>query len=200
MFLCVLGFDVLVFGIWLSTSFVQSKLHWSLSQRPKAKGQELSCYNLSLEESMRRLIRICMFIPFMVLSVFPQSSSTASKSYPAPKFDINSIDKSVNPCDDFYQFACGVWLKNNPIPPDYTDWVSFTEVQEHNYTVLRDILEKTSANDPKRNPTAQKIGDFYFSCMDEQAANKKGYTPLKAEFDRITAVKDKTQMLELMAH
>ena len=123
-----------------------------------------------------------------------------TKQYPAPKFDIANIDKSVDPCSDFYRFACGNWLKNNPIPPDYTDWVSFSEVQEHNYAVLRDILEKAGADDPKRSPSVQKIGDFYSSCMDEKTANKKGFTPIKPELDRIAAVKDKVQMVEVMAH
>ncbi len=117
-----------------------------------------------------------------------------------PRFDINNIDKSVNPCVDFYQFACAGWLRKNPIPPDYTDWVSFNEVQEHNYTVMKSILEKASANDPKRSAVQQKIGDFYSACMDEKAANKNGYLPLKPEFDRIAVVKDKTEMMEVIAH
>ena len=140
-------------------------------------------------------------------AVFYQTSAVVGKDvgntagqYPAPKFDIANLDKSIDPCVDFYQFACGNWIKNNPIPPDYTDWVSFTEVQEHNYVVLRDILEKASANGSGRSPNVQKIGDFYSACMDERDANKKGYTPLKPELDRVAAVNDKTQMLEVMAH
>ncbi|HZS27128.1 MAG TPA: M13 family metallopeptidase [Candidatus Angelobacter sp.] len=124
----------------------------------------------------------------------------AAEEHVAPKFDIANIDKTVDPCVDFYQFACGNWLKNNPIPGDQTTWLSFNEVYEHNLVVLRQILEKASANDPKRSPVMQKIGDFYSSCMDENAANKAGATPLKPEFDRIAAIKDKTQMIEVIAH
>jgi endothelin-converting enzyme/putative endopeptidase len=119
---------------------------------------------------------------------------------PAPKFDIGNIDRSLDPCVDFYQYACSNWIKSNPIPSDYTDWISFTEVEEHNNAVLRRILEKASVNDPKRSPSLQKIGDFYASCMDEEAANKKRYTPLQPELDKIAAVKDKAQMIEVMAH
>jgi len=119
---------------------------------------------------------------------------------PAPKFEIANIDKSVDPCADFYQYACGNWIKNNPIPGDQPTWISFNEVYEHNLVVLRQILEKASANDPNRGPVLQKIGDFYAACMDEAAANKAGYAPLKPELDRIAAVKDKTQMIEVMSH
>ncbi|MGC2698199.1 MAG: M13 family metallopeptidase [Candidatus Angelobacter sp.] len=135
----------------------------------------------------------------------PAANSAAAKGgsaeeHPAPKFDIANIDKTVDPCVDFYQYACGNWMKNNPIPGDQPEWVSFAEVYEHNLTVLRQILEKASANDPARDPIRKKIGDFYAACMDENVANKSGPAPLKPELDRIAAIKDKTQMIELMAH
>src|SRR5437588_5711942 len=137
--------------------------------------------------------------------VTPPANPAAKKnverpaSVPAPKFDIANIDKSVDPCMDFYQFACGNWMKKNPIPPDYPVWVSFNEVYEYNLAVLHGILEKAGANDPKRSPVLQKIGDYYASCMDEAAINRKGDSPLKPEFDRIAAIKDKQQMLQVMA-
>jgi putative endopeptidase len=130
----------------------------------------------------------------------PEPSTAAGPEHPAPKFEISNLDKSVDPCVDFYQFACGNWMKNNPIPGDQPSWESFSEVYEHNLVILRQILDKYSANDPKRTPVQQKIGDFYAACMDEATVNKAGYTPLKSELDRIAAVKDKTQMMEVMAH
>jgi predicted metalloendopeptidase len=128
------------------------------------------------------------------------AAASAAPEHPAPKFDIANIDKTVDPCVDFYQYACGNWMKNNPIPGDQPIWLSFVEVYEHNLLVLRQILEKAAANDPRRSAVTQKIGDFYASCMDEAAVNKAGAAPLKPELDRIAAIKDKTQMLEVMAH
>lgn len=125
--------------------------------------------------------------------------TSASKQYPAPKFDISYIDKSVDPCTDFYQFACGNWMKKNPIPPDYPDWVSFSEVYEHNLGILHRILEKASVNDPGRSPVMQKIGDFYASCMDEKKVNSLGAQPIQPELKRIASLKNKEEMMELIA-
>ncbi len=144
------------------------------------------------------LIRLCGIA--LLSSSVMSGQAKAPEDRPAPRFDVSSIDKSIDPCVDFYQFACNNWIKNNPMPADYTDWISFTEVEEHNNAVLRKILDKASVNDPKRSAVLQKVGDFYAACMDEEAANKKRSTPLKPEFDRIAAVKDKTQMIEVMAH
>ena len=127
-------------------------------------------------------------------------AKTAEKPAPEPRFDIANIDKTLDPCKDFYAFACNKWMKNNPIPSDYPSWVSFNEVYEYNLGVLRRVLDKHSANDPKRTDVQKKIGDFYASCQDESAANKAGYKPLQPELDRIAALKDKKQMMELVAH
>jgi len=76
----------------------------------------------------------------------------------------------------------------------------FNELADYNRQFLHNILEKVSANDPKRTDVQQKIGDMYQSCMDETAVNKKGSTPLKPELDRIAAITNKDQLVDTIAY
>ncbi len=128
---------------------------------------------------------------------------TFAQSAPAAKpagFSIDNIDKAIDPCVDFYQYACGNWLKTTEIPADESEWVSFSELYERNLVTEREILEKAAVVDPKRTAIEQEIGDFYSSCVDEKAVDAKGIDPLKPDLDRIAAAKDKPALIEVLAH
>jgi len=130
-----------------------------------------------------------------------QSSSHSGEAQgQIPSFDAAALDKGADPCVDFYQYACGGWMKNNPIPADQPIWGRFNELAERNRTILRGILEKAAVQTAGRTPNEQKIGDYYASCLDEAAINKKGAAVLKPEFERIDAVKDKSGLPALVAH
>lgn len=116
-----------------------------------------------------------------------------------PSFDTSALDRTADPCADFYQFSCGGWVKNNPIPPDQAVWGRFSELGEYNRQVLHEILEN-AAKAAKRTANEQKIGDYYASCMDEDGINKKGIAVLKPEFDRINGLTSKADLPALVAH
>jgi len=140
-----------------------------------------------------------LVVSLVLIPVFAicQASSSAR---PAPGFSIDTIDKSIDPCVDFYQYACGNWIKNSEIPADESSWVSFVELHERNMDIERGILEKAAAGGASRSAIDQKIGDFYGACMDEKAVNSKGIAAIKPELDRIDAVKDKQQLIDEIAH
>ena len=115
-------------------------------------------------------------------------------------FDLNAIDRNIDPCVNFYQFACGNWMANNPIPPDQSRWGRSTGLLERNLEILHDILEKAAAPSKSRTVNTRKIGDYYSSCMDEALIEKKGMTALKAPLDRIAAIKSLADLPELIGH
>ncbi|MCX5789083.1 MAG: M13 family metallopeptidase [Elusimicrobia bacterium] len=108
-----------------------------------------------------------------------------------PVVDPSAIDATVSPCDDFFQYACGSWLKENPVPPDQSRWYRFDLLDEHTRAILRAILAEAAAEKTQTSPNARKIGDYYSACMDEAAIAAKGLAPLKADLARIDRLKDK---------
>ncbi|HVP54714.1 MAG TPA: M13 family metallopeptidase [Candidatus Eisenbacteria bacterium] len=149
---------------------------------------------------MRRSLLIVGLLLLAATFALAQNASTGSaKPATVASFDLTAIDKSIDPCTDFYQYACGTWMKNNPIPPDQSSWGRFNELRERNQTILRGILEKQSAENPARNAIDQKIGDYYFSCMDKAAIEAKGTAPVKPYIDRIDAMKEKAELPAVLA-
>ena len=98
---------------------------------------------------------------------------------PTPGFDLSSIDTAVDPCNDFYKFACGHFAANHPIPADQTGTDLFYALYNVNTQSLRGILEKAAAGGAERSPDEQKIGDYYKSCMDTDLIEKKGLAPVE---------------------
>ncbi|OUJ73317.1 peptidase M13 [Hymenobacter crusticola] len=121
----------------------------------------------------------------------PTASTTATADVKGVGLAIENIDKSVSPCDNFFQYASGNWLKNNPIPASESRWGSFNELGNKNALVQRQILDEAAANrNAPKGSNAQKVGDFYASAMDSAAIEQAGLTYLKPELDRIAAIKD----------
>ncbi|SMB90718.1 Endothelin-converting enzyme 1 [Hymenobacter roseosalivarius DSM 11622] len=114
--------------------------------------------------------------------------------------DVANLDKTADPCQDFFQYASGNWLKNNPIPAAESRWGSFNELADKNNAVMRQILDEAAANTSAvKGSNEQKVGDYYYTAMDSMAIEKAGITPLKPELDRIAAVKDLKGLQALLA-
>ena len=147
--------------------------------------------------------KICVLSIALMLSVLacaqmsaPQSSQPAAMPY-TPSLDVSAMDKSADPCVDFYQYSCGGWQKNNPIPPDQTSWEVYGKLYQDNLNFLRSILEQAS-NATQRDAVTQKIGDFYGACMDESAVQKRGLSPVQGDLDaiaRLNSVKGITPLI-----
>jgi putative endopeptidase len=112
-------------------------------------------------------------------------------------FDLSAIDKTADPCTDFYKYACGNWLVKNPVPPDQVRWGRFNELAERNTYLLYAEL-KNAAEAPK-TPLQKKYGDYFASCMNVELADTLGAKPLQPALDRIATLHDKSQLAATVA-
>jgi len=136
-----------------------------------------------------------LFLPVVTMA---QDKPEAQKNLKA--LDPKLIDTSVDPCVNFYQYACGGWLKQNPIPSDESSYGRGTELDDQNQLVLKSILEKAAGGGSERSANEQKIGDYYATCIDVNAVNQAGLKSLQPTLDRIDALKSKNDLPELAAY
>jgi endothelin-converting enzyme/putative endopeptidase len=134
-------------------------------------------------------------------AVAQQAKVAADKPHevyaPIPGFDTTSLDTTVDPCNDFYKFACGKFAANHPIPADQPGVDQFYALYNVNTQSLNGILNKASAGGAGRSPDEQKIGDYYKACMDTDAINAKGLAPLEPLLKEIDELKGRDQLLPL---
>ncbi|MGZ4788832.1 MAG: M13 family metallopeptidase [Terriglobales bacterium] len=154
---------------------------------------------------MKKLLLIVLALSVVSYAqTAPTTAKTEDKpltSFPyTPGLDITSMDKSADPCVDFYQYSCGGWMKNNPIPADQARWSVYGKLYQDNQQFLWGILDQLSKQNTGRNANQQKIGDLFGACMDEAAVNRLGSAPLKPYFDRVAAVKSVNDLPDLLAY
>jgi putative endopeptidase len=141
-----------------------------------------------------------LFIGFFALENGRSQAQEIQTEKAVPRFTIENMDRTVDPGVDFYRYATGTWLKNNPVPPDKARWGGLDELQQRNWQLIHDILETSAANhsEPPHSPT-REVGDFFASVMDTNRLEELSFKPLKPAFDRIAALNSTEEMLRLMA-
>ena len=116
----------------------------------------------------------------------------------SPSLDLSSLDRTVDPCVDFYKFTCGGWQKNNPIPADQASWSVYGKLANENQQFLWGILRDAAAA-KDRTPVQQKIGDYFAACMDTAAIDRRGLDPIKPGLARIDGLKTRSQLIAAIA-
>ncbi len=162
----------------------------SVVQQPARRAE----YKIMVKRSILFLI--------LVLSSYAPAQGAQNNQDPGfpytPSLDLTAMDKSVDACVDFYQYACGGWQSNNPIPPDQTSWDVYRKLYEDNLKYLRSILEQAGSLEADPDAVTRQIGDFYTACMDELTVEKRGLAPLKTDLNAISRVRSERQLAQIV--
>jgi putative endopeptidase len=143
---------------------------------------------------MSNLKVVLSFLLALPLAAAGQVPAVNAATPKLDHFSPDLVDKALNPCDDFYKYACSKWIAANPIPSDEVYWSTGSGLEMWNDAALRDTLEAASKDDAKRGPVQQKIGDYWAACSDESGVDAAGLKPLQPVLDQIAALKSKTEI------
>jgi putative endopeptidase len=144
-----------------------------------------------MQSQSRRLLMAFSFVALPLATTFTYAQAPSRSG-----LELAALNRSVDPCSDFYQFACGGWLAANPIPADRARWGRFDELREKNLDVLRRVLERAAAG---RDQSTKKIGDYYATCMDEATINRRGAEPLAPDLKNVASLQSVERLPELLA-
>src|SRR5580704_9232475 len=134
------------------------------------------------------------FLPALYLSAQQPAPRPIQAMPYSPSLDVTSLDRSVDPCVDFYKFSCGGWQKNNPIPADQSGWSVYAKLTNDNQQFLWGILE-ADAKLTKRTAIQQKVGDYYAACMNTAAIDALGDKPALRGLETINGFKTRAELI-----
>jgi len=144
-----------------------------------------------MKSQSARILFGCSFLAAALVLLFSAHLTVNAAGDVSWGFALTNLDKTCKPCDNFYEFAMGGWMKANPIPPEYPSWGTFTQLRDNNLTAMHTILEAAAGAKAPVGSNEQKIGDFYASCMDTSAIEAAGLKPLASDFAAIEAINDR---------
>jgi endothelin-converting enzyme/putative endopeptidase len=139
---------------------------------------------MSYRNVLKALLVVAAAIPSFALA---EETPYTELPY-TPSLDVSAMDRSIDPCEDLYQFSCGGWQKSNPIPGDQASWSVYGKLYVDNQRYLWGILEQAAKGSAGRSATEQQIGDYFAACMDLDAVERVGAAPLRPDLDRIAGI------------
>jgi putative endopeptidase len=139
--------------------------------------------------AMKRLL-----LPALLAATLAHAETPLDALPYTPSLDVAAMDRSADPCDDLYRFACGSWSQLNPIPADQAKWSVYAKMANENQRYLWGVLNKLGDTGTERNANQAKLGDYFASCMDESAVQAAGLQGLQPLLDRIAALQHKKDL------
>src|ERR1700722_1697695 len=173
---------------------------WRKYPQPLTSCRTRSSRGFPAEVNMKTAMGMFASFLWLALALPAAAQSQAEPALPySPSLDLSSMDKSVDPCVNFYQYSCGRWQKDNPIPSDQTSWSVYGKLYQDNLRFLRGILDQAAKTGATRDTVTQEIGDFYAACIDEPEAERRGINALKPQLDAISRLDSKHELASLVA-
>jgi putative endopeptidase len=150
---------------------------------------------------MKKTKLVAMMIICTVATSCSEKATQQPQKETVPAIELSNMDITINPADDFFRYANNNWLKNNPIPEEYTSYGAFTEIDQRNETLIQDIIDEASKDaSAAQGSMSQKIRDFYNAGMDTVAIEKRGYSELLPYFEQVEALNDKADLAQLLGN
>src|SRR6476659_5437792 len=153
----------------------------------------------SMRNAQRVRAHVCWALSIGLCALSLSRLAAQSSSSTSEGFSVSYLDRSVDACTDFYQFACGKWLVANPVPADRARYSRLNELADRNARIVRDILENAAFTASNQTPDEQKIGDAYAACMDQKTIEARRAEPLEQLLREIDAVSNREQLIRLAA-
>ena len=144
-------------------------------------------------------MRTKFYLPFIALALIATSCNSKKEATKESGIRLANLDQTINPRNDFYQYACGGWMKNNPLKPEYARFGTFDQLRDNNQEQIRTLIEGLSAEPQPEGSVGQKIGMLFAMGMDSVKLNEDGYAPIKEQLAEINRLGTKDEMTKMVA-
>ena len=139
------------------------------------------------------------YLPFIALALIATSCNSKKEATQESGIRLTNLDQTINPRNDFYQYACGGWMKANPLTDEYSSFGSFDQLAENNRTQIKGLIEELAKKQSQPGSITQKIGDLYNIAMDSAKLNADGVAPIKEYLDKLASIKDRNGLSQEIA-